>query len=261
MNDIANCNIVVYTVITGEYDEINELDFKHDKIKYVCFTNSKKLKSNTWNIVYINEDLDNHMLNRKIKLFPYKYLTDVDFSLYVDGNIIIKKDLKGFFEKYVSPELNIGLPRHMDRDCLYQESITCINQNKDNPDTIKEQMEHYHREGYPEKFGLYENNIILRNNNSKITQKLMEHWWREINNWSKRDQLSFCYCLWKEKVKALTLDESSRISNPYFSIALHKAYREQRFIKRAIIKIDMNKHKNFLYKVANFILSTLRKLK
>lgn len=41
MNDIANCNIVVYTVITGEYDEINELDFKHDKIKYVCFTNSK----------------------------------------------------------------------------------------------------------------------------------------------------------------------------------------------------------------------------
>lgn len=261
MNAINEFNIVVYTVITGEYDEINELEFKDSRIKYICFTNLHTLVSKTWDVIYVNEDLDNHMLNRRIKLFPYKYLNDVDYSLYVDGNIIIKKDLKDFFNKYISPTLNIALPKHMDRICLYQESIVCINQKKDNPELINKQMEFYHGNGYPENNGLFENNIILRKHDSELMKKLMEDWWVEINKWSRRDQLSLCYCLWKNNAIALALDESSRTKNDYFSIAMHKAYKKHGFIKKLIIKIDMNKHKNYLYKACNIILSTLRKLK
>lgn len=253
--------IAVYTVITGDYDKINELKFKSKDLRYICFTNSRDLVSKSWEIIYIDESLDNHMLNRKLKLFPYKYIKDVDVSLYVDGNIIIKKDLSGFFEKYITTDLVAAFPEHMDRNCLYEESQICIEQKKDKAEVISAQMRAYREEGFPSGYGLYENNIILRNHHSDGMKILMENWWEELNNKSKRDQLSLCYCIWKNKTIVSTLHESSRKKNDYFDIALHNAYKEKNVIRRFVIKIDMNKHKNIFYKALNLGLSILRKLK
>jgi len=253
---------VVYTVITGNYDDVKELTFKrNENIKYICFTNNKNVKSNTWDVIFINEDLNDHMLNRKIKLFPHKYIENCDFSLYVDGNILIKNDLICFFEKYCNNELIMALPRHMDRECIYKEAEVCIFQKKDDPDKISAQMSRYRAEGFPNDFGLYENNIILRNHSSSMMYRIMISWWSELNNESKRDQLSLCYALWRMKVKIITLEESSRSKNPYFSIVLHKSYQEFGILRRFIVLVDMNKHKNLFYKSINIAFSFLRKLK
>nr|WP_314522792.1 glycosyltransferase domain-containing protein [uncultured Lelliottia sp.] len=251
--------LVVYTVITGQYDDINELPFITDsRIKYICFTNNKSITSNSWQIKYINDDISNHMLNRKIKFFPHVYLKNYDYSLYIDGNIIIKKDLFNFFKKYCTKDLIMALPNHLDRTCIYSEASICKLQKKDEPSKIDSQMEDYRREGFPINYGLFENNIILRNHNSADLNRIMESWWGEINKYSKRDQLSLCYCLWKNNVKITTLVESSRIKNPYFDIALHKAYETYGFIKKVIVLIDMKKHYNKNYKFANSIINILR---
>ena len=47
--------ICVYTCITGDYDNPKEIPKLEKGIDYYCFTNNKKIKSNTWNVIYIND--------------------------------------------------------------------------------------------------------------------------------------------------------------------------------------------------------------
>ena len=60
----------------------------------------------------------------------------------------------------------------------------------------------------PQNYGLAETNILYRNHSQNIIN-LMEEWWEMIKNYSKRDQLSFTYILWKN---GITL-ENKRIMN------------------------------------------------
>ena len=49
--------ICVYTCITGDYDNIEELDFKESEIDYYLFTNNKNIVSKTWKVTYVDNDL------------------------------------------------------------------------------------------------------------------------------------------------------------------------------------------------------------
>ena len=44
-NAVFDKRIVVYTAITGNYDELKEPIFIDQNIDYVCFTNNKNIKS------------------------------------------------------------------------------------------------------------------------------------------------------------------------------------------------------------------------
>ena len=60
----------------------------------------------------------------------------------------------------------------------------------------------------PKYYGLAEDNLIFRKHCDK-TAKLMDEWWYMVENYSKRDQLSFMYILWKN---GITL-ENKKIDN------------------------------------------------
>ena len=69
--------ICVYTCITGNYDDLKEVKIKEDNIDYICFTNNKELTSNSWKIIYIEDNsLDNHYLSRKIKMLGHPYIDE-----------------------------------------------------------------------------------------------------------------------------------------------------------------------------------------
>ena len=55
------------------------------------------------------------------------------------------------------------------------------------------------QQGMPRNFGLNETNIIYRKHTANV-KKLMDDWWFMIENYSKRDQLSFSYVLWKNSI-------------------------------------------------------------
>ena len=48
--------ICVYTCITGDYDNLNEIKNIEKGIDYICYTNNKKIKSKTWKVKYITDD-------------------------------------------------------------------------------------------------------------------------------------------------------------------------------------------------------------
>jgi hypothetical protein len=55
----------------------------------------------------------------------------------------------------------------------------------------------YRQQGYPEHNGLVEDNFLMRRHNEPEMIRFAEEWWKNVLEFSRRDQLSFNYVAWK----------------------------------------------------------------
>lgn len=255
MDEVKN-NFVVYTALFGTYDDLNEPKKDYDGCDFICFTDQKHLKSDIWEIRLVDDlDLPSNMINRKFKILPHLYLSEYEYSMYVDSNIKIIANPKDLANKYLTL-YDFVLPKHFVRDCIYKEAIECININKTNYKETTNQIQHYKQQGFPKNYGLGENNILLRKHNNDAVKKLMNDWWTELNNYTKRDQLSLAYVHWKNNRFMQYMDESARGSS-YFRIKLHNHEK----IKGLFSNI-YNLNKEFIYNYPNsYITKYLKKIK
>ena len=191
---------VVYTVITGGYDVLREPEYVNDDYDYICFTDNTELHSNIWEIRYIEnpESLDNTRLARKHKILCHHLLPEYDYSIYVDGKIQIIGNWKEYIAKYSKGSAMLCFPHHM-RQCVYDEAQICTALNLDNAEIINQQVEGYRQEGYPANNGLLDTACLVRSHTDECLQRVMESWWKEVKEKSKRDQLSIGYACWKNK--------------------------------------------------------------
>lgn len=189
---------VVYSAIIGGYDEIKDPAYVNPEFDYIMFTDNPEMKSDVWQIRLVDhpEGLDNVRLARRIKILGHEYLQGYDYSIWVDGKLEIMDDLKRYINEY-KKEQPILCFNHYMNDCIYQEAETCKALGKDGADIIDRQMEKYRSEGYPEKNGQVESGIIVRQIHDEKVIAVMELWWKQVLNYSRRDQLSFNYACWK----------------------------------------------------------------
>lgn len=218
-DNITKKKKVVYTCITGDYDNLSKLTkFEHD-FDYICFTDSQNITNNFWKIRPIPEELLSYSKvkqQRCIKINPHKYLPEYDLSVWVDAVVDIRGDLNEFISNKCADDASIFIPTHPQRKCIYKEAEACVKLKKDTPDNINPQIKRYEKEGFPKDFGLVQSNIIIRKHNDPDCIKLMECWWNELKNGSHRDQLSFNYAMWKNPdVKVCYLDKST-CNSSYF---------------------------------------------
>ena len=99
--------ICVYTCITGNYDCIKEIKNPEQEIDYYCFTNNRNIKSNTWNVVYIDNDenLSDVILARKIKILGHPIINQkYDILLWMDGSVTFNKSIKEFINYYLGDD-------------------------------------------------------------------------------------------------------------------------------------------------------------
>ena len=197
---------VVYTVITGGYNNLFPLLYYDTGWDYVCFTDDENLiKSGHkfWQIRPLeNTELDKAKLSRLPKILAHKFLTDYKYSLYIDGNIdIISNKLFKNVNQFVKSGVKLAITKHFKRDCIYDEIEACLNSGKESAQNVKKLLQIFKKEGFPTHLGLKENNIIFRQHNDEEIIKLMEQWWNLVENYSKRDQLSLMYVLWKNNYK------------------------------------------------------------
>lgn len=187
---------VIYTAITGGYDELHTPLFVDDDLTYVCFTDNKNIKSDIWHMEYVRSDKLDHMhLAKKFKMFPHLYFKEYDTSIWVDGKIEIQGDLRNYIRDFQREQPMICFP-HFERECIYEEAGACLLCKKGNKEKLIRQISDYYREGYPINNGLYEMACIVRRHNDELVQKVMEDWYREVERYSERDQVSFpivCY--------------------------------------------------------------------
>lgn len=215
--------ICVYTCITGNYDDLKEVRI-NEGIDYICFTNNKKIKSETWKIIYIEDNkLDNHYLSRKIKMLGDSYLDkNYTLSIYVDASIIFKKSVKEFLSNYFDLEKDLlAACKHSVRNSINEEAIACIEQKKDNEKTIRRQLSFYQEENFADNLGLLEMTLIIKRHNNPLVRKTMKLWFEMISKYSKRDQLSFMYCLFKTKLPFRVIPLNVW-SNEYIEFTPHK---------------------------------------
>ncbi len=234
---------VVYTALFGNYDNLIDPKVKYEGCDFICFTDQKHFKSDVWEIRIVEDiDLSLNMMNRRYKWLPHKFLSEYVISLYIDSNIVLLENPKRLLEKYCDDNCLVMLPKHPLRNCIYEETIACVERNKASVSSLLEQVRFYKKEQFPKKFGLGENNILFRKHNNKEVINLMEELWNEVNIWNtKRDQLSFFYLVWKYQFKNIVLMDENAKDGKYFNIELHNKFKHSTFIKKVKNKLFYTK--------------------
>lgn len=218
-------NIVVYTCIIGNYDKPKIPKFTSKHVQYVLFTDDRGLKSDHYEVRYIDVEDDNKSKTaRHVKLSPHIHFPEYEYSVWVDGSITVVGDFRELIEKYLNSEKkrNLLMMNHRHRTCLYSEANTCIKMKADIASVITNQIQKYKKDDFPVKWGLMETGIQIRRHNEEDCKKLFDMWWDEVKNFSRRDQLSFTYCAWKTGIKFAKMENiNSGEVKKYFNVNWH----------------------------------------
>ena len=219
---------VIYTCLIGDYDELLIPDYINPDYDYVCFTDNENMIAKKyvgpWKIKPLQfSKLDNGRNNRWHKMHPHLLFSDYDSSIYIDSNVNFKTPKIFEYIGALPNQCFIALPHHSRRNCIYDEAEFILKANLDKKENVELLMEKYRSEGFPEHFGLAENNIIFRKHNTPKCIKLMDEWWDIFLKYSRRDQLSLFYLFWKNKINfAFFAPNSFKKDHKNFRIYKHK---------------------------------------
>lgn len=220
---VTGKKIAVYTAIMGGVDSLQDPLIVTPGIDYICFTDNKKIKSKVWQIRHIeNKEIESRKKAREIKLFPHIYLSGYDYSIWVDGNILILKDIGALISEFISKDIKISTFKHFKRNCIYEEALTCTILKKDSLENIYRQIKFCVDNSYPAQFGLAETNVMFRKHFDPIVIEFMEKWWNCILNNSIRDQLSFNLIAYIMNVEIKYLKGNARFDVDHFKCKEHK---------------------------------------
>ncbi len=232
-------NIVFYTSIVDKYDKLIEPDEVMADCDYICFSNDfTPPKNSIWQLYPIPFQSKNKVtLSRFAKLNPHKILEKYQYSLWVDGNV----GLRGNYAysrilELIDKGVLVSMPKHPFRDCTYDEARLCIRIGKEKKNIIHKQIEKLKSENFPENLGLFEGNIIFRNHMHKKIVEFDEAWWEEFQNYSKRDQLSLRYVLWKNEITCVPFFEEE------YNVRNHSGFFYQKHKRRLSHKINKRIH-------------------
>lgn len=219
---------VIYTVITGGYEEILQPLVLDDRFDYILFTeNCSSDKEGVWSLRTISdiEGLDKVRLSRYPKSHPVSLFPEYVASLYIDANIQIKDDwiYSRFIELVENKTEYAGVKLVVTgRNCIYDHAFDMCVMGVEHDYTGLRQCHELYKRNFPSHFGLNENNIIFRMHTAAI-EKVDNEWWYWITHYSRRDQFSYMYCLWKNRMPInyiLPEGEDSRNSS-HFNFVVH----------------------------------------
>ena len=186
----------MFTVLIGDYDDLNSPKVVTPGWDYICLTNNPKLTSDIWQVVFVTDkDLDPIRLSRKYKICNHLVDSKYDISIYIDANICIKGNLDHFLNISWCESSNIAILYHPYHTDASEELNACLSRSLDNRDTIIRQKKDYKKMGFRDAFPQVNNRLIIRRPNHKSVKNLMINWFDQLLKYSYRDQLSFNYVL------------------------------------------------------------------
>lgn len=212
---------VAYTAIFGNYDVLKTPKIEKFDVDYICFTDNRRLKSKFWKIIYFdNSNFTASQKNRYLKILgPVNDLAEYDFSIYIDGSVVIKKNPKELFSKYSEHDfMNF---KHPFRSCLYREIEQCLIEERGDRVGLFRQGLIYQKLGFPENYSLSENTVLYRNHRYNSLPNILNDWWKEVLEYSGRDQVCLPYVLWKNNVE-YDFFNKTLLNSDYFEIGPHK---------------------------------------
>ena len=190
---------VIYTAVIGGYDQIRQPEIIDDRFDYVLFSNDlQDDKVGVWTIKHFSySNSDSTRISRYIKTHPETLLPGYDFSIWIDSNIQISSDF--LYTRAIAlfnNQVEISALKHSLRNYIYDELFAVVNLMVEHEAVVLKWGHLLRKEGCPKNLGLSETGILYRCMNPRLNA-FNELWWNCISRYSRRDQLSFNYCLWK----------------------------------------------------------------
>ena len=222
----------IYTAIVGNYDNILQPKVVDPRFDYILFSNDiKEKKIGIWQIRPIDYyNKDQIKIARWVKTHPEELLPRYDFSIWMDANIQIETDY--IYKRSIdlfNKKISISSIVHPERSCIYQEMFAVFFWNYESITTILRWSNVLKKSHFPHNVGLNETGVLFRNHLSPKVMEIDRLWWSFINEYSRRDQLSFNYVLWKLQLcnEPLLPQNQSVYNSKHFNYIYHANNRKK----------------------------------
>ncbi|MCI5619091.1 MAG: DUF616 domain-containing protein [Rikenellaceae bacterium] len=217
--------LVIYSCVTGSYDKIERPSVQVPWADWVCFS-TEELNDELWQFrrISTNSSLGPILQSRQYKLNPHLYFPEYEYSLWIDGNIgLSSEEIFHIIEAKMSEGVLYSGIHHPERDDVYEESLRILMGRREKASSLRKTVRFLKKEGFPEHWGLMENNVILRKHNDPEIIRFDELWWSMLKRYSHRDQMSQSYCLWKCGITPdyLLPEGYSARNHPAFTYRMH----------------------------------------
>lgn len=193
-------DFAIYTAIVGGYDSIHQPLVIDERFDYFLFSNDIQEKQiGIWQIRHIPySNKDKTRIARWVKTHPENLLADYQASVWMDAALVINS--RTIYQRIIelfNSNIHISSMWHAYRDCAFDESVEVALLGLEHENTVVNWMHFLIKEHYPEHQGLFETNVVYRIHANPQVLLLDSLWWNCIDQYSRRDQLSFNYSLWK----------------------------------------------------------------
>lgn len=204
-NYFSEKRIAVYAAVFGNYDEILEPLVVPDNCDFYIITDQEVPEESVWQPLKIDlaeyglENENSIIKNRYFKMHPHVIFPDHDFSLYIDGNVLLVTDPTEFI--YTMNEYGFMGHDHFRVNCSYVEVERSRVQKLGPEEEYDAHVAYLESEGLPYDYGLIECTVLFREHTNPKCIVLMEEWWQEFLANSKRDQVNLPLVLWRHGIR------------------------------------------------------------
>ena len=217
---------VVYSAVVGHYDEVKQPTIIDDRFDYILFSNSiKECNVGVWQIrpicYYSNIPTK---IARYVKTHPEELLSDYVLSVWIDASVVIKSNY--IYEQAVflsKSNYLISTHIHPELTCIYQEMLGICLAHWEYESILVNWGHFLRKEKFPRNMGTWETGVLYRMHSDEKIRKFDALWWWCIENYSRRDQLSFQYVLWKLNLRCCSFlpPKCSVKNSEHFTIVEH----------------------------------------
>ena len=191
---------VVYTVITGGYDNILEPLSTEECLDYILITDvAPQNYHGKWQIRVIDnpQNLSSPLLYRWAKTHPFELFPEYDYSIFLDGKLqLTEEKLTDFIRQYRKNSSMLCMHHHCSNN-IDSESDAIVKNKKATRSELDAQIAKYRSEGFVDDI-LVDAAFLVRDHHDTLLKKVMDDWWTEICTYNHhRDQMSFGYACWK----------------------------------------------------------------
>ena len=184
-------NPCVYSVITGNYENLGSYPRFSLDLNYIVFTDNSELRSDKFDIRYIPElsDYSKIVASRLPKILPHLFLPEYSESLYLDNSVSLSKNPRNLLDQLLA-EKNIGLLNHSFNQTIFDEFISIAENQKANISDLKSclfEMRTMNKDYLTQKpiWG----GMIARRHNDSLVIEALQMWWDLFKKFPPRDQL------------------------------------------------------------------------
>jgi hypothetical protein len=132
-----------------------------------------------------------------VKTHPHLLLPGYDIAIWIDAHIMILGNIYSMIARFVASKGAVAAVPHPGRTSIYEELGACIQRkNVDDAETMQQHVARYRAAGFDHS-DLIETNLMMFRLSDERTRAFLDIWWREIDCYSKREQLSVNYALQK----------------------------------------------------------------